>query len=97
MTSGLAAGVKQVCRGYIKGREVIALELQIYLGAKQPHDSIIIKGVPPINLMIQGGIAGDEATAAIVVNAIPIVLAASPGLAYMTDLPIVSLWQALRP
>lgn len=97
MTSGQAAGVKQVCRGYIKGREFIALELQIYIGAKQPHDSIVIKGVPPINLTIEGGIAGDEATAAIVVNAIPRVLAAPPGLAHMTDLPIVSLWQALRP
>jgi 4-hydroxy-tetrahydrodipicolinate reductase len=61
----------------------------MYVGAKDPRDSIRIEGVPPIDLTIRGGVQGDQATAAIVVNSIPNVVAASPGLKTMIDLPIV--------
>ena len=54
----------------------------------------VIDGVPPIDMTIAGGVAGDVATAAIVVNAIPSMLAARPGLLTMKDLPLV---HALNP
>ena len=49
----------------------------------------MIDGTPPIDMTITGGVAGDLATAAMVVNSIPKVLAARPGLLTMSDLPIV--------
>jgi hypothetical protein len=43
-----------------------------------------------VDLRIAGGIHGDLATAAIVVNAIPRLVEASPGLQTMMDMPVVS-------
>jgi len=86
---GAVAGVYQIARGVIDGRERITLDLKMYVGAKNPRDSIRIEGVPPIDLTISGGVQGDQATAAIVVNSIPNLVASSPGLKTMIDLPIV--------
>jgi len=87
---GRVAGVKQFGRGVVGGREAITLDLKIYVGAKDPRDSVVIEGVPQIDMTIRGGIHGDLATAAIVVNSIPKVLKAEPGLLTMKDLPILS-------
>lgn len=92
--AGAAAGVKQFARGYRGGELAISLDLQMYVGAESPRDHVLIDGVPPIDMTIAGGVAGDVATAAIVVNAIPKMLAARPGLLTMTDLPLV---HALNP
>jgi len=89
VAEGMVAGVRQVARGIAAGRERVVLDLRMYVGAKDPRDSIRIEGVPPIDLTIRGGVQGDQATAAIVVNSIPNVVAASPGLKTMIDLPIV--------
>ena len=40
-------------------------------------------------MCIRDSVQGDQATAAIVVNSIPNIVAASPGLKTMIDLPIV--------
>jgi hypothetical protein len=89
VAKGSVAGVRQVARGLTAGRERVILNLMMYVGAKDPRDSIRIEGVPPIDLTIRGGVQGDQATAAIVVNSIPNVVAANPGLKTMIDLPIV--------
>ena len=86
---GNVAGVHQVASGTVAGKERIVLDLRMYAGAGNPHDSIRIEGVPPIHMTIRGGIQGDQATAAIVSNAIPNTLASTPGLKTMIDLPIV--------
>jgi len=86
---GNAAGVHQIARGIVAGRERIVLDLMMCVGAKDPRDSIRIKGVPPVDLTIRGGVQGDQATAAIVVNSIQNVVASSPGLKTMLDLPVV--------
>jgi 4-hydroxy-tetrahydrodipicolinate reductase len=46
-----------------------------------------LRGDPDLKMVIPGGLHGDIATAAIVVNAIPRVLQAPPGLRVMADLP----------
>jgi hypothetical protein len=86
---GNVAGVHQVARGTVAGQERIVLDLKMYAGAGDPHDSIKISGVPPIDMTIRGGVQGDLATAAIVSNAIPNVIASTPGLKTMIDLPII--------
>jgi len=90
VAKGKVAGVKQVGRGIVQSREAITLDLQMYVGAKEPRDSVVIEGVPPIDMTIRGGIHGDLATAAIAVNSIPKVLKAKPGLLTMKDLPVLS-------
>jgi hypothetical protein len=47
---------------------------------------VSLTGAPNLELQIPGGVHGDVATAAIVVNAVPRVLAAQPGLVTMADL-----------
>ncbi|WP_448545894.1 NAD(P)H-dependent amine dehydrogenase family protein [Roseiflexus sp.] len=89
---GQVAGVRQIARGYIGEREVITLELQMYVGAPDPQDTVEIDGDPPLRMTIPGGIPGDSATAAIVVNAIASIRTAGSGLLSMTDVPPVHYW-----
>jgi len=92
--AGNAAGIKQSARGYRQDELLVSLDLQMYVGAEQPRDHVLIDGVPPIDMTITGGIAGDVATAAIAINAIPKLFAARPGVVTMRDLPLV---HALSP
>jgi 4-hydroxy-tetrahydrodipicolinate reductase len=86
---GQAAGVHQIARGTSKdGKELVFLELQMYVGAKDPADTITLTGHPSISLTIPGGSHGDIATASVVVNSIPVILNAPAGLRTARDLPI---------
>lgn len=89
---GQVAGVRQVASGYRGGRVVVRLELRMYLGAPDSQDTVEIDADPPIRMTISGGLHGDVATAAMVVNAIASVQRAVPGLASMADAPLVHLW-----
>jgi hypothetical protein len=93
--AGAAAGVKQTARGYRDGQLAVSLDLQMYVGAEAPRDHVLIDGVPPIEVTIAGGVAGDAATAAIVVNAIPKLLQAPAGLVTMLDLPLIHSFNPL--
>ncbi len=85
---GQVAGVHQIARGTAAGKEKIFMELKMYVGAKQPADAIELKGEPNLSIVIPGGAHGDIATAAVVVNAIPAILAAPAGLRTARDLPL---------
>ncbi|OGS03887.1 MAG: hypothetical protein A3G41_07100 [Elusimicrobia bacterium RIFCSPLOWO2_12_FULL_59_9] len=85
---GQVAGVRQVARGASAGRELIRLELRMYVGAENPVDELTIHGLPGLRCQIPGGIHGDLATAAIVVNCIPALLKAGPGLRTSLDIPM---------
>jgi 4-hydroxy-tetrahydrodipicolinate reductase len=86
---GQAAGVHQIGRGLSQeGKELVYLELQMYVGAKDPADTITLTGHPNISLTIPGGSHGDIATASVVVNSIPVILDAPAGLRTARDLPI---------
>jgi 4-hydroxy-tetrahydrodipicolinate reductase len=88
--AGRAAGVKQIGRGFCRGKEAITLEFQAYLGAEASYDAVYIKGLPDMEVVIKGGTHGDIATASMVVNSVPRILEASPGLVTMKDIPLVS-------
>ena len=82
------AGLHQVLRVISKGRERLVLDLQISVGAKGPHDSIEIIGNPPFSMRIEGGIFGGAATIGALVNTIPRIIHAPPGLRTMMELPV---------
>lgn len=88
--AGKVAGLRQRARGFMEGREVILLDFQAYIGAKEEYDAITIQGVPTIKQKIQPCIHGDIGTVAIVVNSIPKVLNAPAGLLTMKDLLVPS-------
>jgi hypothetical protein len=87
--AGAAAGIRQAVRAYRGGELAVSLDLQIYVGAESPRDHVLVDADPPIDATIAGGVSGDLATAAIVVNSLPRLLAAPPGLLSMKDLPLV--------
>ena len=86
--AGQAAGVHQIARGLSAGKEVIYMDLQMYVGAKDPADTVTLTGHPNISLTIPGGSHGDIATASVAVNSIPVILDAPAGLRTAKDLPI---------
>jgi 2,4-diaminopentanoate dehydrogenase len=91
VAAGQVAGVHQIARGTASGKEKIFMELKMYVGAKEPGDTVVLKGDPNLTLTIPGGTHGDVATAAMAVNAIPVVLAANAGLRTSRDLPLCFL------
>jgi len=95
---GQVAGVHQIARGFSKdGKELVYLELQMYVGAKDPADTVSLTGHPNIRLAIHGGTHGDIATASVVVNSIPAILDAAAGLRTSRDLPLGFFSPNARP
>ena len=84
---GMVAGIHQVVTGTKAGKEVIHLDLKMYVGAPDPHDSFTLDSDPPIDWHCKRGVAGDPATAAILVNSLDRLLATPPGLRTVADLP----------
>ena len=88
VSPGRVAGIKHTAKAYMDGRIVVSLDLRMYVGANDTVDRVMVDGDPPIDLAVQGGIFGDTATVGALVNAIPQVIKASPGLRTVTDLPV---------
>jgi 4-hydroxy-tetrahydrodipicolinate reductase len=89
---GYVCGIIQDGVGYRQGAPAIRLHMEAYLGAPESYDAVEIEGSPRISSRISGGIHGDIATASIVVNSIPKVLEAAPGLHTMRDLSLPSFY-----
>jgi len=89
---GYVSGIVQDGVGYRHGTPIITMHMEAYLGAPDPCDEITVRGVPNLVLRIPGGVPGDIATASLVVNSIPNVLSARPGLRTVTDLPVPSVF-----
>jgi 4-hydroxy-tetrahydrodipicolinate reductase len=86
VNKGAVAGVHQFVRGLRAGREVLTLELRMYIGAPNPQDVIEIDGQPPLRLVIEGGVPGDIATPAILANTLPRLVECPAGLHTMRTL-----------
>lgn len=85
---GQTCGLHQHAEARRQGKVCLTLDLRMYLEAPDPHDAIQIEGDPPLDLRLHGGVAGDQATVAALVNTAPRLLAAPPGLRLMTDLAV---------
>ena len=89
---GYVCGIVQEGIGYRKKEPAIRLHMEAYLGAPDPYDLIEIDGSPRLSVKIAGGMHGDVATASLVINSIPKVLDATPGLHTMRDMPLPSFF-----
>jgi 4-hydroxy-tetrahydrodipicolinate reductase len=85
---GQVAGIYHRARAWVDGEERVALELTMAVGAEDPHDAIRVDGDPPVDLVLRGGLFGDTATVAALINGIPRVLAAKPGLRTMREIDL---------
>jgi hypothetical protein len=93
---GRVCGIVQDGLGYAKGKLLVRLHMEAYLGAPESYDLVRIDGSPPLQVKVIGGTQGDIATASIVINSIPKVLAATPGYRTMRDLPLPSFFRPGR-
>jgi 4-hydroxy-tetrahydrodipicolinate reductase len=89
---GMVAGCEHVGVGFRGDAEVVRLvhPQQIHPEAegRDTGDYIHIHGEPEVQMAIRPEIAGGQATIGAAVNVIPHVVAASPGLKRMIDLPV---------
>jgi 4-hydroxy-tetrahydrodipicolinate reductase len=87
---GAVSGLIQDGVGFRKGKPAVSLHMEAYLGAPDPYDEVRIFGTPSLVVRAAGGIHGDIATASIVLNSIPRLLQAPPGLRTMRDMVLPS-------
>jgi 4-hydroxy-tetrahydrodipicolinate reductase len=92
--AGAAAGIRQSVRAYRGGELAVSLDLQVYVGAESPRDHVLVDGDPSVDATLAGGVNGETAAAAVLLNSLPRVLAARAGLLTVRDLPLV---HALNP
>ncbi len=92
ISKGMACGVHQVGSGFIGDKEVIRLNFKAAVGEPEPYEQVHIDGEPAIQSRITGGVNGDIATCAIILNAVRSVLAARAGLKTMGDIPPVAFF-----
>jgi 4-hydroxy-tetrahydrodipicolinate reductase len=92
ITSGQVAGLHQTLRVKSSGKERLVLDLQMYVEAKNPSDRVEVIGSPPLSVCVENGIFGDTATVGMLVNTVPKILNAQPGLRTMVELPVPSAY-----
>ena len=88
---GETRGLYQRAEARVDGKIRLTLDLKMYLDAEDPHDAIQIEGEPPLNVRVEGGVAGDQATVAALVNTASRLFQVGPGLKLMTDLPVPAI------
>jgi 4-hydroxy-tetrahydrodipicolinate reductase len=89
---GMVAGCTHTGIGYRGDLEVVRLihpqQVQPEAEGRPTGDRIDIYGIPEIHLAIRPEIPGGIATEGMVVNMLPLIVAASPGLKRVIDLPV---------
>ena len=88
---GRVLGLHQIALVQAGDEVRVTLDLTMAVGAASPADSIEIDGDPPVRLTVTGGFHGDRATVGTVVNAVPFVVSATPGLKTVVTLPLFGL------
>jgi 4-hydroxy-tetrahydrodipicolinate reductase len=82
------AGISQRLFGDTKDGRRLELEFAAHAGVDESCDRISVDGRPPVALRIDGGVAGEDATAAAVVSAARVLGNAPRGLVTVLDLPL---------
>ena len=81
-------GVRQTLSAGSSDGRLIRLIFHAIAGAPRDSDQVVIDGDPPLRMQLPGGLAGDQATANLVLSAARRIGAARPGLLVGADLPL---------
>ncbi len=84
-SDGKVLGIKQRARAFVGGKERITLSLDMYVGAPDPHDRVVLDSDPPMDVTIAGGTQGDRATVGTALNALCRLRSAPRGLVTVAD------------
>lgn len=100
LAPGLTEGFVQRAIGTVDGEPVVEIELVLHLRPQEqgmvPSDSFSVEGSHPVSVTIEPGMDAIPATSAQLVNCMPAVLDADPGLKTINDLPAAAAWTDLR-
>jgi 4-hydroxy-tetrahydrodipicolinate reductase len=88
VSPGQVAGIHETVVIHADGTERVRMELDMFVGAPNPHDAVVVEGKPRLEVEIGSGVAGDEGTVAVVVSCAPLVQGLQPGLRTMLDVPL---------
>jgi 4-hydroxy-tetrahydrodipicolinate reductase len=83
---GRIAGIDQLAVVVVEGVERVRLHLRMAVGIGPSQDDVWLTGEPDLHLTVPGGLHGDLATAAALVNTIGSIRHAEPGLRVMSEL-----------
>ena len=90
--AGDVAGVNMTGQGYVDGAAKIDMihpqQIEPELEGTHTGDYIVLKGSPAVSMAINPEVDGGVGTIAMIVNMIPHVINARPGLRTMLDLPV---------
>lgn len=95
--AGRVLGLHQIALVQAGDEAKVVLDLTMAVGVADPADTIDIEGDPPVHLKVSGGFHGDRATVGCVVNAIPFIVDAPPGLHTVVTLPLFGLFPEAAP
>lgn len=84
---GMVRGLKSRAIGQKAGKTLITLDFNAYADADPAYDEVRIDGHPSIHQRIEGGVHGDHATIGMLLNLVPVIIDAKPGLYTMRDIP----------
>jgi hypothetical protein len=83
-------GVRQTLSARSSDGRLIRLIFHAIAGTRRDSDQVAIDGDPPLRLQLPGGVAGDQATANLVLSAARRIGRAQPGLLVGADLPLAA-------
>ena len=81
-------GTLETLRGSTSDGRSIRLHFEANAAVDEEHDEIVVDGTPPLRLRFEGGVFGDDATAAAVLRAARVIPNARRGLLTVLDLPL---------
>ena len=84
---GRVRGLRQVAKARCARGIELELAFEAALGEEQPEDRVSIQGDPSFETVLPGGLHGDRATGALVLNTIRPLIHSEPGLKTLGDLP----------
>jgi hypothetical protein len=94
--AGRTEGFIQRATGLVGGKEFIRFELLLHLRPRaagyEPADTFTIDGLHPVNMTLSPGMDAVLATSAELVNSLPALIQADPGLKTVKDLPAATAW-----
>jgi hypothetical protein len=93
---GETVGFSQIATARVGDQEFVRLELILHLDPSSADlavgDSVNIEGSHPVYLRVEPGMDAVQGTSAQLVNSIPAVVAAEPGLLTVHDIPRTAAW-----